>query len=77
MHFSVCPIHCKVHWRVGGQEVRIVQIDFSAAYDRVDHPGILYKLGSVVLEVQRFCVVYTDKVSVKPITAHYGRWLLE
>ena len=30
-----------------GQEVRIVQIDFSAAFDRVSHQGILYKLCSV------------------------------
>ena len=30
-----------------GQEARIVQIDFSAAFDRVNHLGILYKLSSV------------------------------
>ena len=30
-----------------GQEARIVQIDFSAAFDRVNHQGILYKLWSV------------------------------
>ena len=30
-----------------GQEDRIVQIDFSAIFDRVDHLGILYKLCSV------------------------------
>ena len=29
-----------------GQEARIVQIDFSAAFDRVNHLGILYKLCS-------------------------------
>ena len=29
------------------QEARIVQIEFSAAFDRVNHRGILYKLGSV------------------------------
>ena len=28
------------------QKARIVQIDFSAAFDRVNHRGILYKLGS-------------------------------
>ena len=32
-----------------GQEPRIVQIDFSAAFDRVNHQGILYKLGSMVI----------------------------
>ena len=31
----------------GGQEARIVQIDFSAAFDRVNHLGILYWLCSV------------------------------
>ena len=30
-----------------GNEVRTVQIDFSAAFDMVTHPGILYKLCSV------------------------------
>ena len=30
-----------------GQEARIVQIDFSAAFDRVNHQGILFKLCSV------------------------------
>ena len=30
-----------------GQEARIVHIDFSAAFDRVNHLGILYKLYSV------------------------------
>ena len=30
-----------------GQEARIVQIDFSAAFDRVNHLGILYRLCSV------------------------------
>ena len=30
-----------------GQEARIVQIDFSAAFDRVYHHGILYRLCSV------------------------------
>ena len=30
-----------------GQEARIVQINFSAAFDRVNHQGILYWLISV------------------------------
>ena len=30
-----------------GQEDRIVQIDFSAAFDRVNHQGILYRFCSV------------------------------
>ena len=51
-----------------------MQINFSAAFDRVNHQGILYRLGSV--GICRFCVVYTDTVSLKPITACYGGWLL-
>ena len=31
-----------------GQEAQIVQIDFSAAFDRVNHLGILYKLCSAL-----------------------------
>ena len=31
----------------GGQEPRIVQIDFSAAFDRVNPQGILYRLCTV------------------------------
>ena len=30
-----------------GQEARIIQIDFSTAFDRVNHQGILHKLCSV------------------------------
>ena len=54
-----------------GQEARIVQIDFSAAFDRVNHLSILYKLCSV----GEVCPVYIDTVSIKPITASYGGWL--
>ena len=36
-----------------GQEARIVQIDFSAAFDRVNHQGILFKPVLWELEVQR------------------------
>ena len=38
---------CVSHTLQSGQEARIVQIDFSAAFDRVNHLGILYKLCSV------------------------------
>ena len=33
-----------------GQGARIVQINFFAAFDRVNHQGILYKLCSVCIE---------------------------
>ena len=37
-------------------EARIVQIDFSAAYDRVNHPGILYTLCSVGIRCFVQCI---------------------
>ena len=40
-----------------GQEARIVQIDFSAAFDRVNHRGILYKLCSVGIGVSMLSVL--------------------
>ena len=45
MRFSVCHIHCSA--METGQEARILHIDFSTAFDRVFHQGILYKLSSV------------------------------
>ena len=38
---------CVSHTLQSGQEARIVQIYFSAAFDRVNHLGILYNLCSV------------------------------
>ena len=46
MHFCACAIDCKSALK-SGQEARIVQIDFSVAFDKVNHQGILYKLCSV------------------------------
>ena len=40
-----------------GQEARIVQIDFSAAFDRVNHQGILFKLCSVGVGVSVLSVL--------------------
>ena len=58
------------------QSAKIVKIDFSAAFDRVNHQGILY--------IYRLCsvgiggwVVYTGTVSVKSITARYYYLLLK
>ena len=44
----LCVSHTLQSALENGQEARIVQIDFSAAFDRVNHLGILYKLCSVV-----------------------------
>ena len=38
---------CMSHALQSALEARIVQIDFSAAFDKVNHLGILYKLSSV------------------------------
>ena len=43
----LCVSHTLQSALESGQEARIVQIDFSAAFDRVNHRGILYKLYSV------------------------------
>ena len=46
-----------------GQEARIVQIDFRAAFDRVNHQGILYKLSSVI------CSLSSLGVRIQPTPA--------
>ena len=43
----LCVAHTLQNALEMGQEARIVQIDFSAAFDRVNHQGILFKLSSV------------------------------
>ena len=43
----LCVSHTLQSALESGQEARIVQIDFSAAFDSVSHLGILYKLCSV------------------------------
>ena len=57
-----------------GQEARIVKIDFSAAFVLVTIRAFLVTL---LCGYWRFCVVYIDTVSIKPITARYGIWLSE
>ena len=43
----LCLSHTLQSALESGQVARIVQIDFSVAFDRVNHQGILYKLCSV------------------------------
>ena len=43
----LCVLHTLQSALESGQEARIVQIDFSSAFDRVNHQAILYKLSSV------------------------------
>ena len=45
----LCMSHTLQSALESGQEARIVQIDFSAAFDRVNHQGILYKLGYICI----------------------------
>ena len=47
MRFCMCVSHTLQSALESGQEARIAQIDFSAAFDRVNHQGILYRLSSV------------------------------
>ena len=43
----LCMSHTLQSALKSGQEARIVQMDYSAAFHRVNHQGILYKLCSV------------------------------
>ena len=43
----LCVSHTMQSALENGQDARIVKIDFSAAFDRVNHLGIIYKLCSV------------------------------
>ena len=43
----LCVSHTLQSVLESGQEARIVHIDFSAAFDKVNHYGILYRLCSV------------------------------
>ena len=43
----LCVSHTLQSALESGQEAQIVQIDFSTAFDRINHLGILYKLYSV------------------------------
>ena len=52
-----------------GQEARILQIDFIAAFDRVNHQGILYKLCSVVIGGSVLSIL---TVSIRSFTTRYG-----
>ena len=43
----LCVSHTLQSALESGQEARIMQIDFSAAFDRGNHQGIIYRLSSV------------------------------
>ena len=68
----LCVSHTLLSVLASEQEARIVQIDFSAAFDKVNHLCILNKLCSVGIGGSVLSIL---TVSIKPITASYGRWL--
>ena len=72
----LCMSHTLQNELVSGQEASISQIDFSAAFDSVNHQGILQWLCSVGIRgsVLSKCM-YT--VSIKLIAARYGGGLSE
>ena len=65
----MCMSHTLQSALESGQEARIIQIDFSTAFDRVNHKGILYKLCSVGIGGS---VLSISIVSIRSITARYG-----
>ena len=70
----LCVSHTLQSALESGEEARIVQIDFSASFHRVNHQGILCRLCSVG---NGGSVLSVLTVSVKPITVCYGGWLSE
>ena len=70
----LCMSHTLKSALESGQEARMVQIDFSAAFDRVNHQGILYRNCSVGIGGSVLSIL---TISVKQITARYGGWLSE
>ena len=66
----LCMSHTLQSALESGKEARIIQIDFSTPFDRVNLQGILYKLCSV--GIGGSVVIYIDTVSIKSITACYG-----
>ena len=70
-HFCVCPIHCIVHWKVGR---RLVSFWLISVQQLIGLTMNAFSIGSA-RGYWKFCVVYTDTVSVKPITARSQRQL--
>ena len=61
-----------------GHEAKIVQIDFSAAFDRVNHKGLLFKLKSVGIGGSVFSVIHqflTDRKQCVSVDGSLSRFL--
>ena len=54
----LCVSHTLQRALERGQEARIVQIDFSVDFDRVNHQGILYTVSSVLWVLGDLCCLY-------------------
>ena len=70
----LCMSHTLQNALESGQEAKIMQIDFSAAFDRVHHQGILYWLCSVGIGGS-VLFIFTPFLSYR--SPRYGGWLLE
>ena len=62
-----------------GQKARIVQIDFSAVFDRVNHQGNLYLLRSVGIGGSVLSILSIDLLQLTPtlyhcVTEDYGQY---
>ena len=68
----LCVSHTLQSALESGHEARIVQNDFSAAFDRVNHQGILYKLSSVQFLSNRSQYVLVDGCRSKLVNVVSG-----
>ena len=72
----LCVSHTLQSALQNGQEARIMQIDFSAAFDRVNHLGILYMLCSVGIGGSVLSIL-TEFLSNRSQQVMDGGWLSE
>ena len=73
MHFSVCPIHCRLYWRVG-RRLGLCRLILVQPFTGSTIRGFSMSFALWVLEVL-YCLFVTD--FIKPITARYYGWLLK
>ena len=69
----LCVSHTLLSALESGNEARIVQIDFSAAFDRVNHQEILYRLSSVGIGGSLLSVL-TQFLSHRSHAVCFGGW---
>ena len=74
MHLCASPMHCKVYWRMGRRLGSCRLISVQPVIGSIIRA---FSMESIHCGYWRFCVVYIDRVSLKPITARYAGWLSE